>query len=187
MASHGVPAASGAARLPYSIPIRPGRPRGFPLFAPEAICMANVDIQFDPNARQDAERRIYEHLVEAMGLKDGQNAFRDKTPECINSCGFLFGGNCGMDSPPMGVAEKLQVRFRFAERERLMEAFDRMCNGLPMKGDGRVIYAGFRCEFGYERPDVVDVVVDLGNGKMVTVWAADVELRAVFGLMRSGQ
>jgi hypothetical protein len=147
----------------------------------------NVDMQFDPNARQDAERKIYEHLAEAMNLKNGQNAFFDKTPECLNACGFVFGGDCGMESPPMGVAEKLEVRFRYADHETLMKQFDLMCNALPMKGVGRVIYAGFRCEFGYERPQAVEVVVDLGNGKTATVWAADVKLRAVFGLMRSGQ
>jgi hypothetical protein len=149
--------------------------------------MANIDMQFDPDAREDAERRVYEHLVEVMQLEDGRNAFRDKTPECINSCGFLFGGNCGIDSPPMGVAEKLQVRFRYADRKAMLAAFDRMCNGLPMRGDGRVIYAGFRCEYGYERPEAIEVVVDLGNGKKATVWAADVDLRCIFGLMRSGQ
>jgi len=144
-----------------------------------------IDTGFDPNARQDAERIIYDHLVEAMELKDKQSAFFDQTPEAINACGFRFGGNCGMDSPPMGVAEKLVVQMRFADRAKLYAAFDRMCNALPLKGTGHpVIYAGFRCEWGYERPDAVDVQVDLGNGKTVTVWAADVELRAVFGLTR---
>lgn len=152
---------------------------------PEANCMATVDNDYDPNAREDAERRVYEHLVEAMGLRDGQSAFRDKTPECVNSCAFLFGGACGIDSPPKGVAEALEVRFRYTERDKLYEVFDRMCNALPYRGgDGRVVYAGFRCEWGCERPKAVEVPVDFGNGKTALLWAADVDLRCVFGLVR---
>ena len=149
---------------------------------------AKTDNGFDPDGRANAERIIYEHLVETMGLTDKQSAFFDQTPECINACGFRFGGNCGMDSPPMGVAEKLVVQMRYADRQALYKAFDAMCNALPLRGNGHpVIYAGFRCEWGYERPEAVDAKVDLGNGKTATVWAADVELRAVFGLTRSGQ
>ena len=148
-----------------------------------------VDMRFDPNARQTAERAVFDHLVAAMELKEKQSAFLNQTATTINSCSFVFGGNCGMDSPPMGIAEKLVVRMRYADRTALETAFDRMCNALPLRGgaEGRVIYAGFRSEHGYERPEVLDVSVDIGNGKTVTVWAADVELRAVFGLMRSGR
>ena len=147
-----------------------------------------VDNGFDPNARADAEKAVFEHLLAAMGLKDKQNAFLNQTAATLNSCSFLFGGNCGIDSPPRGIAEKLVVRFRYADRTMLEEAFDAMCNALPMRGNGgRIIYAGFRCENGYERPEVLDVAVDMGNGKTTTVWAADVELRAIFGLTRSGR
>lgn len=147
-----------------------------------------VDNGFDPNARQEAERIAYEHLVDAMGLTDKQSAFFDQTPETINSCAFVFGGNCGMDSPPMGIAEKLVVRMRYADRAALYEAFDRLCNAVPLKGNGQpIVYVGFRCEWGYERPEAVEVLLDLGQGRQVPMWAADVELRAVFGLVRSGQ
>ena len=113
-----------------------------------------VDMGFDPDARADAERAAYEHLVDAMGLKDRQSAFLNQTAATLNSCSFLFGGNCGIDSPPRGIAEKLVVRFRYADRTMLEEAFDAMCNALPMRGNGgRIIYAGFRCENGYERID----------------------------------
>lgn len=146
-----------------------------------------VDNGFDPGARADAERSVYDHLVGAMGLKDKQSAFLNQTASVLNSCSFLFGGNCGIDSPPLGIAEKLVVRLRYAERAKLEEAYDAMCNALPMRGNGgRVIYVGFRCEWGFERPEVLDVAVDLGNGKTAVVWAADVELRAIFGLRRIG-
>jgi len=146
-----------------------------------------VDMGFDPNARADTERKIYDHLVDAMELKDRQSAFLNQTPEAINACGFEFGGNCGIDSPPMGIAEQLVVKLRFADRELLEKKMDMLCNAVPMRGRDRVIYVGFRCEHGYERPRVVDVNVLIAPGKTVTVWAADVELRAVFGLRRSGQ
>lgn len=147
-----------------------------------------VDNGFDPDARKQAERMAYEHLVDAMELKDRQSAFLNQTADVINSCAFLFGGKCGIDSPPMGIAEKLVVRMRYTDRAKLETALDRLCNAVPMKGNGNPIcYVGFRCEWGYERPEVLDTLVDLGKGQTVTVWAADVELRAVFGLVRSGR
>ena len=147
-----------------------------------------VDMGFDPNARADAERLIYEHLVDAMELKDRQSAFLNQTAETLNSCSFEFGGSCGVDFVPMGTAEKLVVKFRFTDRKKLEEKFDQMCNALPMRGtDGRIIYCGFRYEHGYERPAVTDALVEVAPGKTIVVWAGDVELRAIFGLMRSGR
>ena len=108
-----------------------------------------VDRGFDPNARADAERQIFDHLVDAMELKDRQSAFLNQTPETINACGFEFGGNCGIDSPPMGIAEKLVVKFRYADRAQLEAKMDMLCNALPMRGKERVIYVGFRCEYGF--------------------------------------
>jgi hypothetical protein len=136
-----------------------------------------VDKGFDPNARADAERRIYEHLVSAMGLKDRQSAFLNQTPEAMNACGFEF--------VPMGIAEKLVIRMRFADRAVLEGKYDQMCNALPMRSkDGRIVYVGFRFEHGYERSVVTDALVQIAPGKSVTVWASDVELRAIFGLRR---
>lgn len=146
-----------------------------------------VDMGFDPNARADTERKIYDHLVDAMGLKDKQSAFLNQTPETMNACGFEFGGNCGIESPPMGIAEKLVVKFRFTDRAKLEAKMDLLCNAVPMRGKERLIYCGFRYEHGYERPPVIDVIVPIAPGKTVTAWAADVELRAVFGLKRSGR
>jgi len=144
-----------------------------------------VDKGFDPNARADAERRIYEHLVSAMGLKDRQSAFLNQTPEAMNACGFEFGGECGIDFVPMGIAEKLVIRMRFADRAVLEGKYDQMCNALPMRSkDGRIVYVGFRFEHGYERPVITDALVQIAPGKSVTVWASDVELRAIFGLRR---
>ncbi len=146
-----------------------------------------VDNGFDPHARADAERLIYDHLVDAMALKDKQSAFLNQTPEIMNACGFEFGGDCGIESPPMGIAEKLVLKLRFADRTMLEEKMDLLCNAVPMRGRERVIYVGFRSEHGYERPPVIDVIVPIAPGKTVTAWAADVELRAVFGLKRSGR
>lgn len=147
-----------------------------------------VDNKFDPDARREAERLAYEHLVDAMELRDRQSAFLNQTAETINSCSFVFGGDCGIESPPMGVAEELVVMMRYMDRTALETAFDRLCNALPMKGRGDpIIYVGFRCEWGYERPKVIDVQVDIGNGKTLPGWAADVKLRALFGLVRRGR
>lgn len=134
-----------------------------------------VDQQLDPTGQYDGERQCYEHVVHAAGLKDGQNAFFNATPSTLNATTFLFGGKCHTDSPPMGLAEKVTVRMRYANQEDIQSIVAKFRNALPLRNN-RVIYFGWRFEYAAETPELVPTEFEMPNNQKVKGWSADFEL-----------
>lgn len=136
----------------------------------------------DLGARQAGERICFDHLCQATGCKDGQNAFFGKSPKILNCWVARFGGKPHIDSPPMGIAEKVVVAMRHTDRAEIDAWISKMLDSVPLRAAGGVTYFGPRAEFSPDIPEIVELEFEV-NGQAVPGYAADLELFGCIDLM----